>query len=62
MRCTRTFLSALLTLAVTVPSPAATRKSIETFRAFAASLGTGRAGSLTITINRCLLNVQSEKS
>lgn len=31
---------------------AAEARSIETFRAFAASLGTGRAGALTITIER----------
>jgi hypothetical protein len=61
MRCTRILFSALLALTLlTVPAPAASAKPIETFRAFAASLGTGRAGSLTITINRWSTDAERE--
>ncbi|MGE5277460.1 MAG: hypothetical protein ACM3SU_10735, partial [Acidobacteriota bacterium] len=45
-------LAALLLLAGTVFLPAEKAKPIETFRAFAASLGTGRASAVDITINR----------
>ena len=51
MRRRMTFLAAVLVLLAST-APAASPKPIETFKAFAASLGTGRTSVLTITLNR----------
>ena len=51
-RAAAPILAAFLVLAGTGLLPAEKAKPIETFTAFAASLGTGRAGRVDITINR----------
>jgi hypothetical protein len=60
-RAAAPILAAFLVLAGTGLLPAEKTKPIETFTAFAASLGTGRAGRVDITINRWSTDEERER-